>query len=162
MIARKWQTLGVDPIAHWNAYAVSHKEIDWTSNPKRLSGMNWYVRCNLRLLDLAKPLITEPPSIPAPNPLESFAATNGSGSSALTWTPTGDWGDYVDIFVFGPHSAGVAAKIERASHNVYTQGPSGTVTIASLQPGTYTFWARVIYQDNGLASTWVSASALVS
>lgn len=161
-LVRLWQTIGSTKMGHWNDYAVAHPDVDWTNRSRRLTGLNWYCRCNTRLLLLAKPIIDEPPSIPAPNPLEAFAAANGVAQSILTWTATADWGDYVDINILGPISAGVSPKMERSRHQVFAQGPSATVTITDLSPGTYAFWGRVIYHDNGLASPWVLATALVT
>jgi hypothetical protein len=163
MLVRYWgTTLSATNRGYWNDYAVTHTDIDWTGNAKRLSGLNWFVRCNLRLLDLAKPQIDAPPAIAAPNALALFAAADGADQSILTWTNTADWGDYVDIFIQGPHSKGQQPKIERAKHWAYSQGPAGTYTVTPLGPGHYTFWARVTYQDTGLSSPWVMDSCDVT
>jgi hypothetical protein len=161
-LVRLWATIGDDARLLWNNYAVEHPDIDWTNRSRRLTGLNWFVRVNTRLLDIPKPIITSPPTAAAPNPLELFAAADGSGSSVLTWTATADWGDYVQVFVQGPHSAGAKSSIHKAKLNQYAQGPSGTATLASLPAGTYDVWARVVYQDTGLASAWVADRAVVS
>lgn len=161
-LVRLWQTIGAANIVLWNNYAVAHPEIDWTNSPKRITGLNWFVRCNLRLLDLTKTVITAPPTSPAPGALTTFNAADGADDIVLTWDATADWGDYVDIFIHGPHSAGVQAKIQSAKHNSYAQGPSGTATIAGVPAGSYTIWARITYQDTGLSSPWVSHTCVIT
>lgn len=161
-LVRHWAAIGAVLIAQWNAYAAAHPEIDWTNTGKRLTGLNWYVRCNLRLLDMAKAILTEPPASAAPAAPEAFVAVGAGDQAELAWTPTADWDDWVDVFIYGPHSAGILPKIQRAKHSSYTQGPSGAVIVTGLLPGTYTFWARLIYAGTGLASTWVTATCVVT
>jgi len=162
MLARKWQTLLLTAQDAWREYARTHTTTDWTNTKVRATGANWFVALNTRLLDMTKPIITDPPAVAAPAPLELFAAAPGSGQIDLTWTPTGDWGDYVQIFLQGPHSPGALGSLVKAKHNEWSQGPSGAVSLTGLGPGTYDVWARVVYQDTGLASTWVTDQALAS
>jgi hypothetical protein len=66
------------------------------------------------------------------------------------------------IFIHGPHSPGVQGKFPKAKFKTYAQGPSGTITLTPLTPGTYTIYCRCIYVGTGLASAWVSDSAVVT
>lgn len=161
-LARLWQTIGSTAQDAWRAYATTHTEINWTNSPVRLTGANWFLRCNTRLLDIPKPAITDPPALPAPQPIGLFVATGAAGQIDLTWTATADWGDYVQVFLQGPHSAGAIGSIVKAKFNSWLQGPSGAGSLTGLQPGVYDVWVRIVYQDTGLASTWVTDQAVVT
>lgn len=161
-LVRAWGALEYAKILAWNAYAVNHPETDWTGNPKRLTGLNWYVRCNLRLLWLAETLITDPPAVPAPDPPDSFLANDGVGQTITEWTATDPGEVKIDIWFAGPTNHGVQPKIERAHHSTFELGETATVTITGLQPGYYMFFARMIDLATGLASTWVSEGATIT
>jgi hypothetical protein len=161
-LVRHWQTLSHLVQAQWNAYATNHPLIDWTGVPKRATGCNWFLGLNARLLDAGFTLVETPPTLPAPDPLAAFAAADGDGQSILTWTPTAGKNLLANIWFQGPHSAGRTGKLERAHLAEYVPGESGTLTLDNLLPGTYTFWARVVSEDDGQASTWVSDTATVS
>jgi hypothetical protein len=161
-LVRLWATIGATARVHWNDYATEHPDIDWTNKPTRLTGLNWYTRCNLRLLYIEHPIITEPPSTAAPTAPELFAAADGILQSILTWTAAGGTDKLADFWIFGPHSAGANAKIERAKHKAFIVGEQGTTTITGLLPGTYTFFARYVDEDNGLVSPWVSNTAVIT
>ncbi len=45
-ITALWQSLSPSQRADWNSYASVHLCCDWTGQPKRLSGYNWFVRIN--------------------------------------------------------------------------------------------------------------------
>jgi hypothetical protein len=162
MLARKWQTLLLATQDNWREYARTHTTTDFTNTPVRATGSNWYVALNTRLLSIPKAIIDQPPAAPAPAPLDLFTAAGASGQIDLTWTATADWGDYVQVFLQGPHSPGAIGSLPKARFKVWAQGPSGALSITSLGPGTYDVWARVCYQDTGLVSTWVTARAAVT
>jgi hypothetical protein len=162
MLVRAWGELNQSQRDSWNEYATAHPGVDWTGNPKRLTGLNWWVRCNLRSLQMGLSGFVSVPTTAAPDALTNFAAANGVLSSVLTWTATGGTDKRVDIYIVGPHSAGMLAKIERAKHKIFASGETGTETIADLIAGTYTFFVRVLDEDNGLASPWVSDTAVVT
>jgi hypothetical protein len=154
-LVRAWAGLTTDQRTHWNDYAITHTDIDWTNKAKRITALNWFVRCNLRRLWIGAAVITEPPATAAPDAPASFAANNGILQSVLTWTPTAGTDRICDIFHFGPISNGVSPKIERAAHKAFADGESGTTTVTGLTPGRHWFWARILDEDNGLMSTRV-------
>jgi len=161
-LVRYWALISADNRGFWNDYATSHPDIDWTKSPKRLTGLNWFVRCNLRLLDLALSIIEAPPAVAAPDAPSDFVATGAAGSIGTTWTAMAGTNLQADLWVAGPFSVGVAAKIERAKHAGYSDGESPPINLSPLQPGRYTCWLRTIDEDTGLASPWVSDTADVS
>jgi len=161
-LTRKWGTLLATTRTNWNDYAVTHTDVDWTNNPKRLSGMNWYVRCNLRLLIANIPEITEPPSgAVAPAAPTSLVITGGILQCTVAQA-AGLASTLLDIYLYGPHSAGLHGKIERAKHKLYGDGEDTTNTITGLRPGTYSIWERRIDTLTGLASPWMSGSCVVT
>jgi len=161
-LVRAWQSLSAGNQGLWNDYAAAHPLIDWTGIAKRITGANWYVALGLRLLDMGKSLVSTPPLTVAPDPPEAFAAANGAGSSVLTWTATAGTDKTLDYWVYGPHSPGLRAKIQRAKHYKYCAGESGTDTFTPGTTGLFTFFARMLDEDNGLSSTWVSDTATIS
>lgn len=163
MLVRYWgTTLSAPERTLWNEYASGHPEIDWTGNSKRLSGLNWFVRCNIRLLSLAQAIIESPPVVAAPDALVDFAASDGVLSSALTWDATAGTDLSVEIRHLGVISAGIQPKIERAKQLTLVTGESGATSANNLQAGRHWFWARVISEVTGLASPWVLDSADVT
>lgn len=160
MLVRYWGTdLTPTERTWWNEYAVSHPDVDWTGNAKRLTGINWFVRCSLRMLDMGKVIADSPPSTPAPDAPLVFAAADGILTSIVTWTAIGGTDKMVDIWWLGPHSPGRIGKIERATHYKYAAGESATDTRDGMQVGFYTCFGRTLDEDNGLASPWVSDTA---
>jgi hypothetical protein len=159
MLMRKWQSLTPTNRTNWNDYAVNHPDIDWTGNQKRLTGLNWYLRCNIRLLDLAKPVIADPPTTPAPDAVLGLAVAGTTAGITISYTTAADTTLSTDIRRVGPHSAGKQAKIEQAKHISYQGIEIGLITESGLLPGRYTAFVRVIDEDNGLASPDLSGSA---
>lgn len=158
-LVRAWGALTADERLHWNNYAASHTETDGMGATKRLSGSNWFSRLNIRLLTYGAAIKTEPPSTPAPDAPNNFVAADGVLSSICTWTATAGTDKSVDLFIFGPHSKGLSAKVQRAKWVTGISGESATGTLSGLIPGRYTVFARVMDEDNGLVSPWVSDTA---
>ena len=160
MLVRYWgTTLSDAERGYWNDYAATHPDVDWTGNPKRLTGLNWFVRLSIRLLDLGQAIVRTPPAIAGPDAPAAFAAANGILQSVLTWTvPTYAY-VYINIYDTGVISKGQIPKMERAKHKAYGAASSGTQTITALSPGRHSFFARMIDVTNGLASPWVTDPA---
>jgi len=158
-LVRYWQELEAAERASWNDYAVAHPDTDWTGNPKRLSGLNWFVRCNSRLMDMGITPVDTAPSVAAPAAIVSYQALNGVLSSQQIWELGPGTDLMADIWLLGPHSAGIETKINKAKHNSYTAYEVNDLTITGLSVGRYTFWARIVSEVNGLASTWKSDTA---
>jgi len=160
--ARGWQAETAANQAAWDAYAATHVETDGMGSPKRLSGMNWYVRLNSRMLFLGMAKVATPPAVPGPPSPIAFLAANGAGSSVVTWTSPGGTSYLMELYVQGPHSAGRKAKIEMAKYRVHLTAETATVTLSALAPGTWTVFGRLILEANGLASPWVEDPATVT
>jgi hypothetical protein len=161
-LVRLWSTIGATPMGHWNDYASANPVIDWTGAPKRLTGLNWYVRCNIRLLQNGFSILTEPPAAAAPSAPVSFAAANGVLSSIVSWTPEAGTDLTTEVWAIGPHTAGQQGKIEQARRITGVAGEQGATSLNDLRPGTYTVFGRVVGELTGLASTWVSDTAVIT
>ena len=161
-LVRLWATLTANERKSWTDYANGHTETDGMGLTKRMTGLNWFVRCNIRLMDLSITPVKTAPSAAAPDPIVSYQALDGVLSSQQIWELGPGTNLMVDIFKFGPHSKGQFAKIERAKHDSYTAYEVDSLTISNLSPGRYTFFARIVSETNGLASPWKSDTADVT
>jgi len=160
--SKKWQTLTQIQRDAWNTYALSHTLSDWTGNPKRITGMDWYVGCNSRLIDMGNTEISSPPTTTAPAAVTGLTLTPGSGTISCAFTAYAGTTTTVDLWLEGPYSPGRVAKIERAKHNAYQPGETTPKVISGLVAGYYTVFARGIDEASGLASLFVNASCTVS
>jgi len=161
-LARQWAGLTSGARSAWTDYADTHPETDWTNKPRRLTGLNWFTRNNIHALMAGQSGLVSAPTVAAPTPVDSFEATPAAGEATITWSDPGDGDRHFDIWMDGPHSAGRAGSIQRAQHKAMANATTETETISSLQAGTYTFYGRVIDDNTGLASSWVSASCAVT
>lgn len=160
--SRKWQSLSAGVRGAWNDYAAAHTEIDWTGNPKRLTGLNWYLRCNIIAQRLAGGPLTNPPSVPAPAAAADVVGTGGVGEIVVTWTDTAEANTYIDAWVSGPHSAGQIARMPRSRHDSYTAMATETVTIGLYGTGVVDVWVRTVSSATGLASPWQLVSDTIT
>lgn len=161
-IVRAWALLDAAERASWAAYSVAHTDTDWTGSPQRITGINWFVRCTIRLFDLAKAQQDSAPVVPAPASVGALVATGSAGQISCAFTAMAGTNLSIDLWTHGPRSAGVNSTIVRAKHRIYGPGETTPLVIPSLSPGLYTVYARAISEDTGLASPFVSATATVT
>jgi hypothetical protein len=160
MLVRKWADLTNQ--ADWRTYAYNHPISDWTNQPKRLTGANWYVMLNTRMFRMMGTTITDPPAVNAPDPVVEFAAADGAGLITLTWTAPSGANDRIEFWLDGPNTAGKLGSIIRAKFKTIMEGNTSGATITGLQPGVYTVYARVVSMVDGQVSLYVSDTAVVS
>jgi hypothetical protein len=157
-VAKLWATAGDINRAAWNQYATDHPVTNWTGTPERLTGMNWFVRCNVTLVRMGLSAVMTAPLIAAPDPITGFAVTNPADYIQVAWT-TPQTGSYkLDWFGVGPISAGIAPKIQRCKWLGF-QNPTdfaGAILITPSNAGRYTIFGRVLSTVTGLSSSWVS------
>jgi hypothetical protein len=154
----RWQEITDNQRAAWCWWAAIHPDIDWTGKPKRLTGYNWWVRCNCRLLDIGLDIIDTPPLRSNQWPVATLDTTTDEDQVVVTWSlPAGapDTDLIVDIWLTTRMSPGRKPKIEDAKHYAYVPAEDGTYTTGSLQAGHYGVYARVIDETTGLASPWI-------
>jgi hypothetical protein len=161
-IARRWAIITGTQRDGWTAYSAAHPDTDWTGNPQRITGLNWFVRCSVRLLDLAKAVVDSAPVVPAPANVALLVCTGGSGQISCAFTAYTGTDTSIDIWTQGPHSVGVVSTIVRAKHKAYGPGETTPLVVTGLPAGFYTVFARSVSEVNGLASAFVSATATVT
>jgi len=88
--SQDWQGLTAAQRASWRALADSQPVINSLGAQVRLTGHQLYVGVNSRLAADGQSAITDPPIIPAPDPLTSMSATYdiGTGAMEITFAPT--------------------------------------------------------------------------
>jgi len=157
--SKLWQGLENAQRAAWSQYAIDHPVPDWTGTPKRLTGMNWFVMLNSQLKRFDLTPIEDPPVDPDPSPLTGFALSKDGANITVTWDSPPPEGGMCDIFLVGPHSAGVTGKIQMAKYKTAfgTGPPPPQVLVTDAAVGRYTAFARNFNQTTGQVSTWVSA-----
>jgi hypothetical protein len=155
--SQAWASLTAAQRTAWNQYAQDHILTDWTGKTKRLSGQNWFIACNCRLLLAGQAAITAPPAVPAPAAVVGFALSyDGAVTHKIqaTWTSPIAAGVKLFIYAVGPLGAGRTPKIERA-HIVQTplSNVSTPLTIIDNSvAGKYGGWAVAVDIATGLAS----------
>ena len=160
--SRVWATISQVNRDGWTAYATAHPDVDWTNTPKRLTGINFYTRCGVRLLDLAKSVPSTCPVVAAPAAVEALVATGAAGQISCAFTASAGTDISIDLWTQGPKSAGVLGSIVRAKHKIYGPGETTPLVIPTLTPGLYQVYARHISEVNGLASPFVTTTATVT
>jgi hypothetical protein len=158
-VSKLWALITDGDRAAWNQYAIDHPVPDWTGSPKRLTGMNWFMKCLILLRRVGGADIDIPPAVAAPNSITGLVLSKVGTDLSVAWTaPTGA-GLWNDVWVAGPLSTGRAAKLPQAKPTQLLDATAGTVVdlIPAATAGRYTAFARIIDEDTGLASTWVSA-----
>jgi hypothetical protein len=156
-IGAAWRDLTQVQRDAWTTYAAAHPESDWTGNPLRLTGQNWYIRCNVQLDRMGQSAISDPPAVAAPDAITGWAVAKTVNDLTVAWTaPVAT--DYIDIFGLGPVSTGVDPKIEHAIclDTVIASTVTPYIVVLSVPDGRWRCWGRVLDVATGLASPWES------
>lgn len=162
-LARMWgTTLDAADRLSWNDYAVAHQDKDWTGTNVRLSGLNWFIRCNTRMLAMGYAAVHTAPLVAAPDPIVSFQALDQALSLRIMWQAAAGTDLQAEFWLEGPFSLGRLPKIERASHNCFHAAQTPDFSISPLSVGHYEVYARILNEANGLASTWLHDSGEVT
>jgi len=161
-LVRAWQGLSPAAQADWNDYATSHTSVDWTKTARRLTGCNWYVGLNARLVKMGFVKSGVPPTAVAPPSMVSFSATGQAAGIRCIWESPGGTGTQAIFYVQGPHSLGRQGKIEQARYALNTNAETADIPIPVTQIGHYTVWAFMMSESNGLISTSVVDTAEVT
>ena len=152
-----WQALTDAQRTSWNLYAADHLDPYWTGNPKRNSGYNWFVRTNIRLLDMGLSIISIPPVRANSWPIATLAATVDDAIITVDWSlpPAAPEADLViDLWHTKASSPGRRPKIELAKHKHYRPSEDGSFELSWLPGGHYGIFGRTIDESTGLSSPW--------
>jgi hypothetical protein len=160
-LVRLWGTIDQADRDTWNAYAVEHTDVDWTNSPRRITGMNWFCRCNIRMLDTGQVPVHTAPIAAAPSPPELLTLTPAPTEISVAWAAGLPASQLVDLYLYGPHSPGIMPKRERAKHYAYDDADAPPKLITGLAVGTYSIWIRAVSALDGLASSWLMDTTAV-
>lgn len=151
-----WQGL-TDAERHlWHLYAADHTDLDWTGNPQRLSGYNWYIRANVRAQVLGKPIREAPPTVILDRYIRSISTVPQPLSIVVLWDieawPIG--GDlHVEIYGTGPHSAGRHPTIKQCVRVGSRLSYQEQFIWSGLDPGLHTVFIRPVHA-HGITAGW--------
>ncbi len=160
-LSRGWSTLTAAQRTAWTDWANAHTVADWTGTPIRMTGENAYIKLNSLMLDQGQSAVTTPPAVSAPANVAGLAITPSAGQLSIAWTATTGTDKQVDVWLYGPHSAGRTPSLVKAKHNCYCPGETSPKVITGLASGLYTVFARVVSETDGQVSSFVSAQATV-
>lgn len=157
-LSKEWGLLTDAARAGWSQYAIDHPVTDWTGAPKRLTGMNWYVKCNLQLKILGAASVATAPVVAAPDPVVGFTLAKTTTNLTATWSTPADADHEIRVFIVGPLSKGITAKYEQAQYLMQFDGTETQPKVILTAPavGRYTVFVHNMDRDNGLISTLAS------
>ena len=171
-LTQDWQALSDAERSSWNLYATLHIETNVLGSDKRLSGYNWFLRCNFLLLDSE---INVKQNHPPSAPLTFFPTSSDihvfydEGLSYIWFT----YNSYpanaadsclLDMWLTKPLSAGRKPTIHDATHYGYyvplqdEPWMSEPITVTGL----YGLYFRLFDINSGLRSTWSSDQIFVT
>lgn len=161
-LSRAWAGLTDAQRSAWTDWADLHPVSDWTGTNIRMTGENAYIKLNSILLDLGNAAVVTPPSVAGPTSVAGFSCTGSQGKISVAFTPRTGTNETIDIWLQGPHSAGLIGTLSKARHISYNPGETSPILLSNLSPGNYTVWARTVSESDGQVSTFVSDTAVVS
>lgn len=155
-LAAAWQSVSAANRTLWETYAQNNLQSDWTGNPKRLTAMNWFIRCNALCTRLGVANLSAPPSDPAPEASADAAIANNAGDIEISWTDPTDANLHFEVRHVGPLSATRDGRFEMSRFLAFQacDKVSPIDLIASAPSGKHVFFLRVCDEDTGLTSQW--------
>lgn len=159
-----WSDLDDDTRAAWKHFANAHPEIDWTGNPKRLTGQNWFVRINVRRQLLSLAITSTVPPWMCSTELTSLVLTGGVPDVGVWWTPSTprDPGDHwVEVYASDAHTAARHPNLPETDRKIAEPLNLGAASWLCNQEGYYTAFARAI-SANGTVGPWRRCVGYVS
>lgn len=160
-ITAYWQAMTQPERDCWNKYATVHLLPDWTGQKKRLSGYNWFMKCNWLLRFRGWGWYLVPPSESSPAQPLGFSLSNIGSHIKLSWTSLGDpdatryWNI---IWRAGPYSSAFAPDYRLAAYlNMYLDD---TASYYDPMPaaGFYTYFLQRWGRYTGLKSIMTRAT----
>jgi hypothetical protein len=127
-----------------------------------LTGLNWYTRCSIRLLDQGKATVATAPITDPPAAVALPVATPGAGTISVAFTAFAGTDTTIEAWAVQGRGAGVLAKITMAKFKQRGPGETTPFVVTGLAAGYCTLFLRAISETTGLTSMWVSVSAVVT
>jgi len=154
---RRWKTLSEAARQAWNYYAGAHLEVDWTGNDKRLTGCNWFVRCNVQLDRMAASVIDDPPSDTIHLWLENLYTQLSGAYTLLYWTALGlppPAGAQLELWITNPMSTGRHPTLHDAKFLLFNDYWDSPVPLGILSTARYGVFCRLVTYDTGVKTPW--------
>jgi len=157
-VSKLWAGITDIQRAAWSQYGTDHPVTDWTGSPKRLTGMNWFCKCNILLKKLGLSTISAAPTDAAPSPPVGLNLTYATSAIWSTWSAPATDSQVLMFFATPSQSAGIEGKLEMAAYASYCSSSATTpFEIISAPPsGRVTVFAKTVGADTGLPSPYVS------
>lgn len=163
MLSRYWGSiLSAVERATWSAYSSTHVDTDWTGSTKRLTGLNWFLRCTSRLLLATQPIVPTAPIVAAPTNLTGVTAVGGAGLITMDWTTPVSADFSIFFYKSGPRSPGRIPTRAKAKLVGVALGTALSFVMEDATPGVHDVWVCAMDVDNGLVSSEVLVSATVT
>lgn len=140
----------------WNHYANEHADIDWTGNPQRLSGYNWFIRINVRKQLLGLGFQYTPPTVALAYSIADIDLMRPYTEVKVIWTPQYEppYEDlYIECYMLGPHSPGLNPNLKACDRKGHSLEYLGDYTSSLTQTGCYTCYARPVHVQ-GVVGVW--------
>jgi hypothetical protein len=135
-----WQGLADPDRWAWNQFADEHPLSDWTGQPKRISGYNWFIRINWTPLSQIDTWRTTPPlALPTYTFAQLQVHLLGTNAYA-SWTPRtppGDYSQFVIMRIEGPYKGPRTPNIKRARIQWTGQESDGQLEGLTAGSGLY-------------------------
>lgn len=160
LVSKLWELLTAPQRTGWTDYGTAHPVPDWTGSPKRLTGMNWFVKCNTLLRICGAAGISAAPSISAPDAPIGLTCSYATQAIRAVWTAPASTGVSVVFFTTHPQSAGISGRLEQAGYatNCLSSLASLASVVANPAAGRVTVFAKSVDRATGLVSTVVSTT----
>lgn len=162
--AKLWATATDTNRAAWGQWAVDHPVTDWTGSPKRLTGMNWFVKLNLHLGRLGTAAVLTPPTIAAPASVVGLVLSKVTSNLCAAWTTPITGSVKLEFWVTGPHSVGLLGKLEKAHYKTHLLANASQPAVVVTAPGLgrWTVFVRTVSTVDGQCSSYISSAFDIS
>jgi len=147
-----WVALSIAQRNAWDDFADRHPDCCWSGRDKRLSGWNWFMRANFRLLIGCLPTLTDPPFPVTSYILEGLSYTLGTLSVDVFWTPLSPAPDpawNILIWRTSVHLPTVHPSFKLSKLFSFTYEQDASQNIPAPDSGTYTIYFLPV-SDQGI------------
>ncbi len=119
--------------AQWNEYAETHSALNALGQTIFLTGLDWFAKCNSRLLDAGVSPITEPTDLLVPDPPSTVTPTmTDADTLSLAFTPELPSGAFAVLWGSGPITAGSNPNFRQMRLVGYSPADQATPWVADL------------------------------
>jgi hypothetical protein len=152
-LSQGWATLSAAFQEEWRTYAQEHPVLNSLGQTIYLTGMDWFVKINSRLIDAGAASISEPPIGGGPGSLATIDATFASGTTiSIAFTPTPATGNRLVTWCSLPQNLGTSPNFRQCRLAGYSAlAPASPVVVT--MPFTYQIGNRVVVYVSQMDAT---------